>query len=267
MKEYYQINEISKLYGIGQDSLRYYEKIGILDPRRASNGYRMYSLKNIYKLNIIRSLRRLGFSMKQIKDYLDEQSVENSIDILEEEQEHLEKEMLELIEIQASIQTRIQTLRAYRDVTTSAATILEIPDRNCLRLHAEIVRDEEADLAFRRLVRKHENQILRLGETSMGAMLSPKHFDKGRYDVFESVFLVTEDGKDRYDFRLPKGRYLSLTYRGAYTQSDQHMALLVLYAKEKGLHIVGVPFEFYHIDNRFTSNPDEYVTEIQVQVV
>ena len=29
MKEYYKINEISKLYGVGTDSLRYYEKLGI----------------------------------------------------------------------------------------------------------------------------------------------------------------------------------------------------------------------------------------------
>ena len=34
MKTYYKINEISKLYNIGQDSLRYYEELGILHPMR-----------------------------------------------------------------------------------------------------------------------------------------------------------------------------------------------------------------------------------------
>ena len=29
MKTYYKINEISKLYNIGHDSLRYYEELGI----------------------------------------------------------------------------------------------------------------------------------------------------------------------------------------------------------------------------------------------
>ena len=33
MKDYYKINEIARLYGIGVDSLRYYEKLGILKPR------------------------------------------------------------------------------------------------------------------------------------------------------------------------------------------------------------------------------------------
>lgn len=34
MKQFYKINEISKLYNIGPDSLRYYEKLGLLAPKR-----------------------------------------------------------------------------------------------------------------------------------------------------------------------------------------------------------------------------------------
>ena len=75
MKNYYKISEISKLYDIGVDSLRYYERLGILTPKRDTNGYRLYNLTDLYKLNIIRDLRALNFSMTQIKDYLDKQSL------------------------------------------------------------------------------------------------------------------------------------------------------------------------------------------------
>ena len=37
MKNYYKINEIAQLYGISTDSLRYYERLGILHPRRDTN--------------------------------------------------------------------------------------------------------------------------------------------------------------------------------------------------------------------------------------
>ena len=57
MKDYYKISEISKLYGIGVDSLRYYERLGLIHPKRDTNGYRLYHLKDIYKLNLIRDLR------------------------------------------------------------------------------------------------------------------------------------------------------------------------------------------------------------------
>ena len=57
MKDYYKIGEISKIYGIGRDSLMYYEEIGILNPFRDSNGYRLYSITDIWKLNLIKELR------------------------------------------------------------------------------------------------------------------------------------------------------------------------------------------------------------------
>ena len=86
MKDFYKISEISRLYGVGPDSLRYYERLGLLRPRRdEDNGYRLYSLRDIYKLSVIRDLRTLGLSMVQIKEYLDGQSVESTLALLERE--------------------------------------------------------------------------------------------------------------------------------------------------------------------------------------
>ena len=71
MKQFYKINEISKLYNIGPDSLRYYEKLGLLAPKRGKNNYRLYTLDDLWRLNIIRDLRRLGFPMEKIREYMD----------------------------------------------------------------------------------------------------------------------------------------------------------------------------------------------------
>ena len=38
MKDSYTIHEIAALYGVGPDALRYYEKLGLIKPRRAQNG-------------------------------------------------------------------------------------------------------------------------------------------------------------------------------------------------------------------------------------
>ena len=39
--------EIAALYSVSPDSLRYYEEIGLLTPRRDANGYRMYSIEAV----------------------------------------------------------------------------------------------------------------------------------------------------------------------------------------------------------------------------
>lgn len=53
MKKYYKINEIAKLYNIKTDSLRYYEEVGLICPMRSKSNYRLYTLNDIYILNII----------------------------------------------------------------------------------------------------------------------------------------------------------------------------------------------------------------------
>ena len=96
MKDYYKINEIARLYGIGADSLRYYERLGLLSPRRDVNGYRLYSLKDMYKLTVIRGLRTLDFSMEQIREFLEGQCVDNTLGQLRREQDILEEKLREL---------------------------------------------------------------------------------------------------------------------------------------------------------------------------
>ena len=70
MKQFYKIGEISKLYQIGPDSLRYYEELGLLNPTRGENGYRMYGLNDLWRLNVIRDLRKLNFPMEKIASYI-----------------------------------------------------------------------------------------------------------------------------------------------------------------------------------------------------
>ena len=48
MSTYYKIGEIAALYGISTDVLRYYEELGILVPRRATNGYRVYRTEDLW---------------------------------------------------------------------------------------------------------------------------------------------------------------------------------------------------------------------------
>ena len=63
---------------------------------RDTNGYRLYSLKEMYKLNMIRDLRRLNFSMEQIKAYLEGQTVDNTLHLLRQEADLVQEQLREL---------------------------------------------------------------------------------------------------------------------------------------------------------------------------
>lgn len=266
MKDYYKINEISKLYGIGPDSLRYYEKLGVLKPKRGDNGYRLYSMKDFYKLNIIKDLRKLDFSMQQIKDYLDYQSIDNTLTLLQNEQALITKQLKELEAARLSILSRMDNLKAYSEIEAESFFLKAFPERPCLQLSAEITRDEETDFAVKKLQKKHGNKIPDLGSQSIGAFPSMEDFNKGVYGVFHSVFFILEPETEEYDFVLPAGHYVSCFYRGDYRQSPNRIREVLQFIEANNYKIMEEPFELYHIDNRYTMRQEEFLTEIQVRV-
>lgn len=85
MKNYFLISEFAKLRGININSLRYYEKMGILKPAFIdnSNGYRYYSLEQIPILNNIILCIQLGIPLKELLDLIDEEGNLQSQKLLE----------------------------------------------------------------------------------------------------------------------------------------------------------------------------------------
>lgn len=271
MKEYYTVSEISRLYGIGIDSLRYYEKIGALSPRRGENNYRLYSLKDIYRLNVIRDLLMLGFSMKQIGEYLDCQNMKSTLSMLEQEKEKVRQQRERLKRIEQAIEERVTHLEKYEKIEAGSYRCLHSAARYCLQLNAEIRRDEEMDYAVKRLQKRHEDKIRSLGEREIGASVSPQDVKNGIYNLFHSVFIILdeipEDGERDGLLVLPEGEYLTVYYRGSYRQSPQRILELMEEAERRGLQIEGDILEWYPVDNRYTVEPQEFVTRLQARVV
>lgn len=279
MKDYYTIGEISELYGIGTDSLRYYEEIGVLKPKRGKNGYRLYRLKDICRLNIIRDLLQLGFSMKQVKRYMESLNLDNTIRMLEDEMELIRRQKEKLRLAEQSIEKRMEHIIKYRNEGEAAYRVVSYPNRYCLQLNEDITRDEEVDFAIKRLQKRHEDKIRSIGDQNFGASLSAEDVKNGIYHLFHSVFFILQNAEEgncgiqgsydfqgNYDFLLPSGTYLCTFYRGEYRQSPQRALELLEEAARRGCRITGDILELYPIDNRYTMKPEEFVTELQIRV-
>ena len=63
-----KISELSKSTHTNIETIRYYEKQGVLQPsKRLSNGYRYYDEESVEQLKFIKKCRTLGFSLENIK--------------------------------------------------------------------------------------------------------------------------------------------------------------------------------------------------------
>ncbi len=65
------IGKLARLAGVRIDTVRYYERNGLLAPRgRLASGYRRYGEIELARLRFIRRAQKLGFSLKEIEALL-----------------------------------------------------------------------------------------------------------------------------------------------------------------------------------------------------
>ena len=71
MVETFAIGELARATGTKVETVRWYERIGLLAaPARTGGNYRAYGREHLDRLSFIRRARDLGFSLDQVRDLL-----------------------------------------------------------------------------------------------------------------------------------------------------------------------------------------------------
>src|SRR4051812_33663918 len=66
-----RIGEVAQRAGISPDTLRYYERLGLLpNVRRTASGYREYSTCAVERVRFIRNSLRFGFALHEVAGFL-----------------------------------------------------------------------------------------------------------------------------------------------------------------------------------------------------
>ncbi len=262
MKHYYRIGEISRLYNIGPDSLRYYEKLGILKPHRGENDYRMYHIHDLWRLNVIRDLRELGFSMERIREYLDNRSLSNTENMLQEELDIIRERMKSLETLQSNIEDRLDIIR---DAIKQPIGVIEertLPARRCHTIHAGYSQDEEMDMLIKQLLNKNKDKLYIIGNNRIGSVIPVDSAAAGDYRNYTDVFIIDKSGEDV----IEPGYYLSVSYRGDCAQNADYIPKLLAYAKEHGYSLQGPFLELLWTDIHQAAEEKEHITELQIKV-
>lgn len=104
------IKEIEMITGVSKQNIRFYEKQGLLNPKRnKENGYRVYTEQDLYKINEIILYRKLGFTIEDIlKIQQGHKSIEDSIEhyynVAQLQVNHLRQQMVVYDEIHNDLQ-------------------------------------------------------------------------------------------------------------------------------------------------------------------
>lgn len=126
----FSIQQVSELTGLSLDTLRYYERIGLLDKvDRATSGHRRYSQRDLDWLGLLIDLRETGMPLARMLHFAElrrqgDATAAERLLLLEQHQRSLQEQMRKLEQHMQALHAKIAHKRAFlaqHEAASSAA--------------------------------------------------------------------------------------------------------------------------------------------------
>lgn len=125
MNQYYTPGQVAERFDVSLDTLRYYERIGVLNAiERASSGHRRYRAADVELLDLVRCLRDTGMPIADLRRFADlvragDATVPERLALLAEHEAHITDHIALLLSRQQHIRDKIAYYRSLSDEVSS----------------------------------------------------------------------------------------------------------------------------------------------------
>ncbi|WP_195983581.1 MerR family transcriptional regulator [Clostridium sp. D33t1_170424_F3] len=106
MQEYFSVSEAAKAAGMTSETLRHYDRIGLVKPSKKDEWtkYRYYTKQDIVLLDTVHALQQMDLPLQKIKEVLEYDNLEQIINFLQEAEQKADEKIVQLQYSKAKIQ-------------------------------------------------------------------------------------------------------------------------------------------------------------------
>jgi len=265
---FFRIGEFADLCGVKKDTLLHYDQIGILKPEKLEeNGYRYYSVRQLYTFDIISALKRLGMSLKEIKSYMDERSPDAFLSLLLQQQKLLAQEQKHLETVNQLLRETISATQTAKHATPGSIHLEYAPEAYYVAVQApDLARFDEQQFLLRSRslltwARKNGSLSLQVSDIVTQDSLEKNSFIEDYY----YCRVRSENSADEVLVK-PSGTYAVLYHQGGYETLAGAYKILVSWVRDNGYTIGGDLYEEDLLHYMSTRNPADYIMKISVKI-
>ena len=117
MNQKYLIGQAAHILNVSKDTLRYYDRLGIISPKKDDiNQYRYYSLQDLLSLSYVLILRDLDISLDEIRNLVTNSTLDEFAHLLTKQETIIAKKLEALLQLKkrvAGYQNNIASIRQY----------------------------------------------------------------------------------------------------------------------------------------------------------
>lgn len=251
MKDYLTIGEISRMFGLNVQTLYYYDSIGLFCPhyRDPVNGRRKYEFDQVYPLAAICYMRRLGYSLEEIRKQQSTQHLEQALESLEERSRKLKRQWQELLSVDEAIQRKVRFIKQeMQDIRAGEIQIKEYGPRKYFILGDEDTLYRHNSFYFYPTIAFYEGE-----KKYFGAYLDS---NEERIPEFVPQDQIQE---------IPGGMYLCAYHLGGYETAPDTIRHMRESHPELKLEEKAINFNI--VDQFVESGRENYITYTQIRIL
>jgi len=268
MKDKFLIGELSKIFNISTDTLRHYDKIGLIKPDYdEKNDYRYYSIRSFFNLSRILFFKSIDISLGEIKNYMSNKNTNNLLKLLKKKEEEIDIKMNRLVNLKKKIQAKLELLEHIED-ELGQIIVKRLPQRLGKFLD---MNDFQNDYEIKQAFQQNE-EYLKISswliEGQIYTSLSKENMEKGVLNKFRYFIEIVplDSGFSKQLEVIPENEYVCVTFLGPYRDMGKHYQMLLAWIEENGYQIAGDSIEKNIVDYGFSDSENEYISEIQIPI-
>lgn len=240
------IGQMAELNHVSEQTLRLYDKEGLLVPRCVDpvTGYRYYHIIQSAKLDLIQNMKVYGMTLRQIRSFLDSNDPAALRALLSEQAASIEERIRQLRRSQSAITRTLDNYRRYEAMPRNGVIFLEyIPERRIFRYSCDVNYFDQDESGYEYMLRQMKTNLVANNMplsyfTNIGTIIRREHLVPDSLFSNEVFLFVDEDDSSQAMETLPAASYLCLC-SDEFSMEAANVRRLLDYVQTRGCEIAG----------------------------
>ena len=240
------IGQMAELNHVSEQTLRLYDKEGLLVPRCVDpvTGYRYYHIIQSAKLDLIQNMKVYGMTLRQIRSFLDSNDPAALRALLTEQADSIEERIRQLRRSQSAITRTLDNYRRYEAMPRNGEIFLEyIPERRIFRYNCDVNYFDQDESGYEYMLRQMKTNLVANNMplsyfTNIGTIIRREHLVPDALFSNEVFLFVDEGDSSQAMEMLPAASYLCLC-SDEFSMEAENVRRLLDYVQTRGCEIAG----------------------------
>ena len=265
MKDMFTAGEIAKYQNISKQTLLFYDKIGLFKPAYIdeNNGYRYYSSGQLEYLDAILIMKKIGFSLEDIKNHMKNYNMKKSLVFFKEQLDVIDDKINELSLIRSRVARRCNEVESVRG-EKAADPVISLWKGGyilCAKVNKPYSMTNISIATKKCYAQAFKENIPAYFQC--GDIVPYEHVLEKRYTEAVTAFLTTEnDNSIKNIQQLERGLVISAYHFGDYYSIGKTYEKILKYCSDNNIKIVSDAYEFCINDYMTSGDENEFITKI-----